>query len=463
MELSNQYECTWVVILLCKTSDMLNTIKIGFLLAPGFQPAEMIGINAVLGIHPLNKSYFIGQSNKVVYGNYSFGIKPNTAFVDCPKLDALIVVGMSNEQLRNDNILKFIKVISDSSTHIIAVSNGVTALYRAGVIKSQRVTSDNQTLEELRDTDLQIEAVDTCVIDGKFITSGPSTGAIEAAFTLLNKSRGKWITKLAEFNLEYDPIVQYPCDSKTTLRQPTIPKPLKVGLFLPDGAYLPDYMGAVDVFSKIPNTEFYYINTQTKEMSSTILGPHVTTNTTIDKCPQLNVLIVGATLPKYIQDKKVLNFFVAQEELAQAIISVCAGTFIVGAAGLLENRVVTTNYHQTIDLKRVGAHFNGEEVEVDGKFFSAGPAVGSYEVGLKAVEKIVSKEWAQFIEYQILEFKPKPVYGCNMKTVDKSILGVTNALSIILRQVYRTSIRKGYQQKKLNPMKNKSSFILNNP
>ena len=390
--------------------------------------------------------YYIAENDNLVYGDYKFGIQPNTTLNQCPKLDVLVVVGMDKNELSNKKILDFIAEKSKSAKHVIAINNGVLALYKSGIISNQKVTSDTKTLELLQKTNLKAKKADTCVIDGKFITAGPSTGAIEAAYTILNKLHGKWMTKLIEFNLEYNPILQYPTDKNTILKQPSTPeKGLKVGLFLPQGVYLPDFIGATDVFSKIPNADFFYIDLEKKGVSTNILGPSTVTNITMDKCPQLDVLIVGATIPKYISDKRVLNFILKQEKQAQAIISVCAGTFIIGAAGLLKNRNAATNYHQTKDLKKIGACYTKKEVEVDGKFFSAGPAIGSIECGLKAIEKIVSKEWAQYIEHQILEFSPNPVYGTNMKTVSKSMLVLTNFLSFFARWLFRPAIIKGYK------------------
>jgi cyclohexyl-isocyanide hydratase len=98
----------------------------------------------------------------------------------------------------------------------------------------------------------------------------------------------------------------------------------------------------------------------------------------------------------------------------------------------------------------IGAIYAGKEVEVDGKFLSAGPAVGSYEVGLKAVEKTVGREWAQYIEHEVLEFCPNPVYGINQHNVPRSILTITNIMSFVLRAFYRPDIKKAYCGNKPN-------------
>jgi len=125
--------------------------------------------------------------------------------------------------------------------------------------------------------------------------------------------------------------------------------------------------------------------------------------------------------------------------------------FIVGSTGLLEGKEATTNYHQIIDLPKIGVRPSGKKVAEDGKYFSAGPVVGSYQVGLKAVEKIISKEWAQYIAHEVLEFAPNPLFGTNPQTASKSIFFVTHSTISQLRRLYHPAIRKGYYGQGVKP------------
>lgn len=424
---------------------MFTKILIGFLLTPGFRPADVVGVDAVLGIYPKHKVFYVAENDTMIYGKSGFGIQANSTYKSCPQLDVLVVGEMSESELTNDSTLAFIKRQAPEAKYIIAISNGVLSLYNAEVLTDQKVTADKITLKKLQETTLTAIDTTTCLVDGKFVTAGPSTGGIEAAYTVFNELRSKWLTRFLEFNLEYNAHIQYPNKDNKELKQPPLPKPINVGIFLPNGAYVPDIMGATDVFGCIPNAKIYLIN-ENKEISESLGGLGVTTatNTTFDNCPQLDVMIFGASHPKYVKDNTVLDFVIEQEKNAKAVITVCAGTFIVGSAGLLEGKEATTNYHQIKDLGRVGACYTGKEVEVDGKFLSAGPAVGSYEAGLKAVEYTAGYEWAQYIEQELLEFNPTPVYGTNPENAPGSIKFVTNTISIFARKFFRPSIKKGY-------------------
>lgn len=427
-----------------------KTINIGIVLSAGFRAADLIEMDAVFRIHPRNKVFFLAEKTGLVKGQNGFGITAEKSFSNCPQLDVLIIGETASNQIKDVVLLDFLKRIIPNVKFVIAVSNGVKTLHTAGVLDTQTVTTNAATMKSLRNTRLNVIEERRCVIDGKFITAGPSSGAIEAAFAVLRKLRGEWLTKLVAFNLEYHADVQYPVNEGNRVEIPPLPRPLKIGVFAAPDIYVPDVMGAVDVFSAIPNAEIYYVGYE-KGYSKSIasLGPTITTNMTLAECPELDVLIVGATHPRYIKDVKLLDFIRRQEQSTQAIISVCAGTFVIGAAGLLEGKRAATNYHQTGDLQRVGACFNGNEVEVDGKYFSAGPAVGSYQVGLKAVEKLIGEQWAQYIEHEVLEFAPNVIEGARLTDVSPSVLRVTNIASFFLRKIFRPAIAKGYNSKQL--------------
>ncbi|WP_196890231.1 DJ-1/PfpI family protein [Aureivirga sp. CE67] len=425
----------------------IKRINVGFLLTPNCREADIIETEAIFRIHPRNKIYYISHKKGVIFGKSQLGIYANKTYQDCPKLDVLFVGEVDEKEFKNKELIHFIKERFPKLKYIIGISNGVLLLHKAGVLENQKITADEKTLDILNEHYLNVSYERKCIKDGKILTAGPSTGGIEAAFTVFNEFRGKWLTKFSELLLEYNARVQYPIVDHIRLQKPENGKPLKVGVFAAPEIYVPDTMGAIDVFSSIPNTQFYYVS-HSLEASEPLLdlGPTIQPNITFDACPQLDVLIIGATHPKYLKDSVVLDFILKQNQEVSAIISVCAGTFLVGSAGLLHNKKAATNYQQACSLPKIGVTPTGQEVMVDGKFYSAGPAIGSYEVALKAVEEILGRDWAQYIEHEKLEFSPNPVFGAgSVETADKSAVKVSAVLSkLVLNPVFNSALKKGY-------------------
>jgi cyclohexyl-isocyanide hydratase len=395
--------CVWLT-----AKPNSKTTKIGIILTPGCRAADVIYFESYFRLDNKNEVYFIAENKGKLTCGAGFAIDANTTFENCPPLDVLFVGEMSPNEIRNEKVLNFIKQAAPKAKFIVGVSSGVESLYEAGLINQQKITADERTREKLKGLKLNVTDSENFVADGKLITARPSCGMLEAGTYVLGQLHGNWIAEFSELASEYRVPSLY---NGEIVEKPTSGKALKVGIFVDKGVFLPDVLGAVDAFSFIPGVEFYYLAKDTS-LSNAFMnkGASVYPNTKLKDAPNLDVLVVGASDPSYVKDHELSLFIIDQEPHLSAIISVCEGTYVVGATGLLEGKKVTTNYQQKFLLPKVGVKVPDNIIVNDGKFFSSGPAVGTYIVAVKAIEKIVSPQWAKYIEANKLEYDPKPIY-----------------------------------------------------
>ena len=382
---------------------------------------------------------------------WSFFLMANATFDNCPHLDVLVVGEVADAQLENSAFLGFLKSRVKSSRYVIGVSNGVVALAKAGVLKGRQVTADSRNLAVLKTLGAEPVNRRCTVVDGKFYTSGPATGGIESAFMVMRELRGDRPTKLIELTVEYNPRPQFPalgsqepntCDLQSL-------KPLKVAVLMPPLIYAPDAMGAIDVFSQIPSTEVFYVWKE-KGKARSMLGPMLAADTTFEECPQVDVVIVGAVMPWVFYDQPVNDFMIRQEKGAQAMLSTCGGVFVYGGSGLLEGKRAASNFHMVDLLPCVGAIPSHKEIEVDGKFYTAGPAIGSYEAALMAVRKLYGDDVARHIEQDLLEYEPHPVFGVGSPELAGELLTfVSHACVVPFNPFVRVMAKKGYRRNAL--------------
>ncbi|MCH4890147.1 hypothetical protein EZV73_21380 [Acidaminobacter sp. JC074] len=420
-------------------------MKIGYLLLEGFSNGDVIGSQAVLAFSK-SKFYYIGKEEKMLLGDSQYSLRTNTTLKSCPKLDVLIIPGLKEETL-TEEILDFIRLQAKSCKHVLAFSSGVLALAKTGILKNRYVTADKKTLQRLEAFGARPVNRKTFMKDHKFITAGPSTGVIEAAYYLVYLERGKGLTKLLELNLEYNPTKAF--DHIDQRELPDIDyKPLRVGVTCPDKLYMPDVAGAVDVFKNIPNAEIYYVWKEYGQMTS-ILGPDTEVTMTFKESPQFDVLITGAIAPGATVDDDLINFYRSQSKGAKAVVGVCAGVFVLGAAGLLENRMSVTNLHMLSMLKKVGAKRHNTETTVDGKYFTAGPAIGSYEIALQVVAQIYGEPLAAYLESEVLEYHPNPIFDMGTpKKAGKIRHMMSLCLSTPLLPLYGGKVKRAYKTNK---------------
>lgn len=418
-------------------------MKIGYILTPHCQMSDIVNSEAILRLHPFNKIYFIAEKISSVSGLSGFSIIADKTYESCPMLDVLIVSGSVNNKNNTIKLAEFIKKQLPNIKYIVGIASGVLALHRAGVIKKNKVTADTHTKLMLKTLSVNLSDRKGVVIDGKVITASHSSGAIEATYTLVRLLHGSWLGRFTEFYLEYEAESHYPNISRKQLLRPPLPRPLNIGVFSAPDIYLPDIIGAAEVFSAIPNSKIHYISNSIKKSRSIFgQGPSFLPTTTYNNCPNLDVLIVGMTHPKYLNDKTVLDFILKQENYASAVITICAGTLLVGATGLFKGKSVTTNYHQQSVLPYIGVKKTDKKLLIDGKFFSAGPAVGSYVAALKALEKVAGYDWAQYVEQEVLEFEPRPIWKVTPKSAGKRIHLLSKIYSLLISKAFIYFLKK---------------------
>ncbi|WP_054782687.1 DJ-1/PfpI family protein [Pseudovibrio denitrificans] len=198
----------------------------------------------------------------------------------------------------------------------------------------------------------------------------------------MRKLTGDAVTSIFELTIEYDPKPLYSNLGSDTALQDTLQgiKPLKVAVLTPPDLYVPDVSGSIDVLGSIPGSEIFYVWKE-KGKCQGILGPELYADTTFEECPPVDVVVIGAVHPNLSKDVGAQDFLLQQEKQGASMIAVCEGALMLGSTGLLKGRHAVTNFHMVNLLRLADAIPSTKEVVVvDGKFYTAGPVMGAYEL-----------------------------------------------------------------------------------
>jgi len=115
--------------------------------------------------------------------------------------------------------------------------------------------------------------------------------------------------------------------------------------------------------------------------------------------------------PEVQTDHQVVNFVATRGEKARYLIGVCNGVLTLGAAGFLRGKRATISHNSHSILAHYGvAEVVKHGVVVDGKVFTAGPSVGSFEAALLVAERAFGRQVAELAEF-IVEYDPHPPFG----------------------------------------------------
>lgn len=185
---------------------------------------------------------------------------------------------------------------------------------------------------------------------------------------------------------------------------------LRIGLLVfPDIMQL-DMTGPHEVFTKLPDTEVMLV-WKTLEPVKAAGGMRIIPDVTFADCPQLDVICVpgGAGMNALLNDAETLGFLRGQAEKARYVTSVCTGSLVLGAAGLLKGKRAACHWMSRDLLKEFGAIPDASRVVIDGNYVSGGGVTAGIDFGLTLAAEIFGEDVAKAVQLGI-EYAPHPPF-----------------------------------------------------
>jgi transcriptional regulator GlxA family with amidase domain len=186
-----------------------------------------------------------------------------------------------------------------------------------------------------------------------------------------------------------------------------------IGILIFEGVIINEVVAPLDVFSSANTEEKSLFNviliaTEDKTYNSAH-GLKVNPDYTINNVPELKVLVVPSSYnpENQTKDVKLINFIKEQNKTTDYIASHCAGAWLIGEAGIADNKEIVTYVTGGEYLKKdypnlKVADDNTVSVVQDGKFISSNGNLVSYIASLDLLEKMTNNEHRKFVESSIL-------------------------------------------------------------
>jgi cyclohexyl-isocyanide hydratase len=203
---------------------------------------------------------------------------------------------------------------------------------------------------------------------------------------------------------------------------------LKVGSLIYPSMDQCDFTGPFEALSRIPNSTFYTI-WKDKDPVPDMRGMRIVPDTTITEAPQLDILLVpgGHGQEALMKDKAILSFLRRQAAGARYVYSVCTGSLLCGAAGLLHGKRATCHWTAMDVLPLFGAIPSDDRVVVDGKMISAGGVTSGIDGSLIVVSMVRGETVAQELQLY-MAYDPKPPFNSGSpKTAPADVLRTVTA------------------------------------
>lgn len=187
--------------------------------------------------------------------------------------------------------------------------------------------------------------------------------------------------------------------------------PLQIGFLVFPRVTQLDLTGPVQVFSSVPGVEVHLIWKRIEPVPSDCVVTLMPTVTFAD-CPQLDVICVpgGRGTDDLVNDEEVLDFLRKQAADARYVTSVCTGSLVLGAAGLLKGYRAATHWAAMEALPLFGATPAQMRVCVDRNRITGGGVTAGIDFALTLVSMLIDRATAEAVQLR-LEYDPEPPFN----------------------------------------------------
>jgi cyclohexyl-isocyanide hydratase len=187
-------------------------------------------------------------------------------------------------------------------------------------------------------------------------------------------------------------------------------EPIQIGILLYPNVTQLDATGPAQVLSRVPGAKLHMI-WKTRDPVPTDAGFSIVPTTTFADCPQLDVICVpgGGGQVELMVDPETLDFLRKQSAKARYVTSVCTGSLVLGAAGLLKGYKSACHWAWRDMLKDFGSIAVAERVVRDRNRISGGGVTAGIDFGLTVAAELAGDEVAKSIQL-VLEYDPQPPF-----------------------------------------------------
>jgi putative intracellular protease/amidase len=187
-----------------------------------------------------------------------------------------------------------------------------------------------------------------------------------------------------------------------------------------------DAIGPYEVLQRIPGFDITFVGHQRGEVRSENGFLGITVDATFEEVPHPDILVFpgGVGTRPLMDDQRVLDWVRAVHAGSQFTTSVCTGSLVLGAAGLLQGLTATSYWSVYPVLEKLGATPTGTRVveHVPERIITAAGVSSGIDMALRLVELLVDTTAAKACQLMI-EYDPQPPFDAGaVHKVDDEVM-----------------------------------------
>lgn len=191
-----------------------------------------------------------------------------------------------------------------------------------------------------------------------------------------------------------------------------------------------DAIGPYEVLRSVPGWEVKFVGPEKGPIRTDSGALGLSADYSLDEVTEPDIVLVpgGEGNRPLMKDATVLSWLRDVDQHTKWTTSVCTGSLVLGAAGLLEGKRATSHWLFREQLRELGAEPVEERFVEDGKTITAAGVSAGIDMALHLVSREVGPEVAQSIQLGI-EYDPQPPFDAG--SPDRAPTPIVEAVTAI--------------------------------
>jgi transcriptional regulator GlxA family with amidase domain len=187
---------------------------------------------------------------------------------------------------------------------------------------------------------------------------------------------------------------------------------MKIAIVLFDRFTALDAVGPYEVFNMLPGAETVFVAEKAGQVRNQSGNLTLVADAALGEVGSPDVVVVpgGPGQRGQMADGPLHEWLRSADTASTWTTSVCTGSLILAATGLLTGRRATSHWSALDELEPHGVTAVNERVVFDGKYVTAAGVSSGIDMALSLVGRIAGDEAAQTIQLMI-EYAPEPPYN----------------------------------------------------
>lgn len=204
-----------------------------------------------------------------------------------------------------------------------------------------------------------------------------------------------------------------------------IRKTMEIVIYIYDGMTMLDAIGPYEVLRNLSDVNIRFVAKKKGEITADSRFVNLNARYEIEEVERADILIIpGSTLGfiREMKDKKVLSWIRKIHETTIKTVTVCTGSIILSATGLLEGKKATSHWKPMALLSKFGAIPTRERIVEDDKFISSAGVSAGIDMALYLATLLRGEPAAKAAQL-IIEYDPRPMYDAgNILAAESSVI-----------------------------------------